>query len=272
MNLLNKGLNYAINSNPDNTQIIIDVETAINNNNLHTSQIQEIRTETANILKNTNTTLNKHNTKEHNILKELKDKPVYYLKSDKGNSTVIMDKQDYDKIMTDKIQNGPYRKQRTDPLPGMVKRVDKTLKECKLIFGNEINNLKESNPSLPRIKGLPKIHKPGSEMREIISSIGSPTHKIAKWLVNEFKNMPTQFASRSMKNSQNFTELVQNIGVEEDEILVSFDVKSLFPSISVKDTINLLENWLLSQHDDITWKKKVYKTYTTLHGRKLLFF
>ncbi|XP_062700128.1 uncharacterized protein LOC134284823 [Aedes albopictus] len=266
LTLLNKGLNYAVHSKPDSTQTIIDIETAINTNNLQTPQIQEIRTQTANTIQNTQQNkLNKEHLKEQRIIKELNQKPVFYLKADKGNKTVIMNKEDYDEIMNNKIQNGPYRKQRTDPLPGLVRRVDKTLKESTPVLGSVIKSLKESNPSLPRIKGLPKVHKPGNEMREIVSAIGSPTHKIAKYLVQEFQNMPKKFHSRSVKNSEQFTELVQNLSVNDDEILVSFDVKSLFPSIPVKEAINLLEDWLLNQYEDSNsdWIKKV-RTYIKL--------
>lgn len=65
LTLLNKGLTYAIPKKPDTTQTVIDIETAINNNNLQTSQIQKIRIHTANIIRNTNTTPPKQRT-QHN--------------------------------------------------------------------------------------------------------------------------------------------------------------------------------------------------------------
>ncbi|XP_055534819.1 uncharacterized protein LOC129724165 [Wyeomyia smithii] len=39
--------------------------------------------------------------------------------------------------------------------------------------------------------------------------------------------------------------------------MVSFDVTALFPSVPVKEAINLLEDWLLSQQCDNPWKTKV---------------
>lgn len=214
----------------------------------------------ANIIRNTNTT---PQNKEHNIIKQLNTKPVFYLRADKGNSTVIFDKSKYEEIMQNKIKHGPYRIQRTDPLPGMIRRVDKALKEAKPVLGNVVNSLKESNPSLPRIKGLPKVHKPGNEMREIVSAIGSPTHKIAKYLVQKFQNFPKQFHSKTVKNSKHFTEVIENLKIADDEVLVSFDVKSLFPSIPVKEAISLLEDWLLSQYEGTDWIKQV-RTYIKL--------
>ena len=191
------------------------------------------------------------------IVKELREKPVFYIKADKGNKIVIMDKDDYDEQMSQKINNGPYRQLRANPLPDMVKRFEKTVKECKDILEN-MGHLKNSNPTLPRIKGLPKIHKPGNEMREIISAEGSPTQKLAKWLVKEFQAMPKKFFSRSVKTTQEFASKLQNSGhISGDEIMVSFDVTALFPSVPVKEAMILLEDWLLQQKSNISWKVKV---------------
>lgn len=239
-------------------QAIIDMETVITNN--IPVQVQDtVRNITSEVLQNgKGHSLSKTEKEEIRILKDLKAKPVFYTKADKGNAVVILDKEDYDNRMLEKITNGPYRKLRVDPLPSMVKHVDKTLKECKSFIGSTTGQLKISNPVLPRIKGLPKIHKPGNEMREIISAEGSPTHKLAKWLVKEFQNMPKPFSSRSVKNTAEFTRELQASGnIGEDVIMVSFDVTALFPSVPVKEAINLLEDWLLKQSEDTTWKNKV---------------
>jgi hypothetical protein len=115
---------------------------------------------------------------------------------------------------------------------------------------------------LPRIRGQPKIHKPGNEIREIICSVGSPTHKLAKWLVNEFQTLQTN--TRQIQNTQEFTnKLLKSGKIEDDEMMVSFDVVALFPSVPLKDAINLLEDLLLRQHSDNNWKLKV-RTYLKL--------
>lgn len=244
LTLLNKGLAYAVTTEPNVEQIIVDVETAISHS--IPIQLQEsARNVTEEILETNFSQPKKQvNKDEIKALKELRDKPVYYTKADKGNAVVILDKEDYDNQMNDKITTGPYRQLRVDPLPGMVRHVEKTIKECKSLLGDATSRLKESSPVLPRIKGLPKIHKPGNEMREIVSAEGSPTHKLAKWLVKEFQSMPKPFESRSVSNTQEFASQLQASGdIQDDEIMVSFDVTALFPSVPVKEAINLLEEW-----------------------------
>lgn len=256
---LNKGLGYAVTSKPDVEQIIVDMETAITQN-VNIKDQNTARNIVADAIKTGQRS--KVNSDETRIVTELKKKPVYYMKADKGNAVVIMDKKDYDEQMEKKINEGPYRHLRVDPLPGLIRLTDKTLKDCKPIIGEA--RLKEANPILPRIKGLPKIHKPGQEMREIISAEGSPTHKLAKWLVQEFQSMPKPFPTSSVKNTQEFTQkLLESGTIEEDEIMVSFDVAALFPSVPVKDALNLLEDWLLPQKSDAAWKGKV-RTYLRL--------
>ncbi|XP_053687328.1 uncharacterized protein LOC128736855 [Sabethes cyaneus] len=151
-----------------------------------------------------------HHQKKRNpevrVAKKLKEKPVYYVKADKGNKVFIMDKEDYDNQRLDKINNGPYRQQRNDPLPEIVKRANRTIKECQPALGDCIGKLRTSSSTLQRIKGQPKIHKPETEMREIITANGSPTEKIAKWLVTEFQRMPIKFPSRSVSSTREFVE------------------------------------------------------------------
>ena len=50
--------------------------------------------------------------------------------------------------------------------------------------------VKPNNPIIPKVYGLPKIHKTGNKMRPIVSNIGAPTHKLAKWLVKRFESFP----------------------------------------------------------------------------------
>lgn len=145
-------------------------------------------------------------------------------------------------------------------LEDMVKQVNSTLKSCKELLeslNKKASSLRVSNPTLPRIKALPTVHKPGNEMREIISAVDAPTHKISKWLVEEFKRMPKPFPSRSVISSQEFTQRLLETGtITEDEIMVSFDVKALFPSVPVPNAIGMIRDWMESQYNEPGWRKK----------------
>jgi hypothetical protein len=48
----------------------------------------------------------------------------------------------------------------------------------------------------------------------------------------------------SVKNNINLIEKLSNIKIKENEILISFDVVALFPSIPIEITIGFLKEWL----------------------------
>lgn len=91
MDILNKGLNYAIRMpNPPVEELIADVEAAIKFNK--EEEKAYIRGVTTKIIEEAKNTPAKRNRSEIEIVNELKKKPVYYLKADKGNRIVIMTK------------------------------------------------------------------------------------------------------------------------------------------------------------------------------------
>lgn len=61
-------------------------------------------------------------------------------------------------------------------------------------------------------------------------------------------------------------ELLESGPIAEDEIMVSFDVKALFPSIPVNNAIGTLRDWLLSQYEGESWRQKTiqYVKFTKL--------
>ena len=100
------------------------------------------------------------------------------------------------------------------------------------------------NPRTPLLYGLPKVHKTGHPIRPVVSFIDSPCHKLSSWLnvilrkVTEFQNI------YSIKNSLQFANYLKNIDIPQGAILISLDVKNLFPSIPPSECITLIETLL----------------------------
>ena len=77
--------------------------------------------------------------------------------------------------------------------------------------------------------GLPKIHKPEVPLRPITSSINCPTYQASKHLASILSlQQRNQF---TVTNSNDFARKISNCTIEPHEIMVSFDVVSLFTSI-----------------------------------------
>lgn len=99
------------------------------------------------------------------------------------------------------------------------------------------------NPTVAFLYCLPKIHKNPVGMRPISSNIRTPTEKMAAWLVNEMKKYAVKHG-QSVKNSVDFVKQLEGFKLRRGEILVSFDVAALFPSVPVADALQSLRRHL----------------------------
>ncbi|GJQ78135.1 hypothetical protein Trydic_g2472 [Trypoxylus dichotomus] len=95
----------------------------------------------------------------------------------------------------------------------------------------------ESRP--PRLYGLPKIHKPGNPLRPILSAYGSPTELI-KYVAKQLAQY-TGNTKSFVKDSENFIKILQQHEITNEDLLVSFDVESLFTNLPVEETLEIIK-------------------------------
>lgn len=247
--LLNKGLKFAI---PPVKPPIEDLVTAIQCGTTYTNvpAKQELLLHSTCVLREAKSKqqLNNEALHLHKIIKNIKSKNITVSKADKGNSIVILDYSEYLRRMELMLSEGDYTELNFNPLNKMRNSVHESLnKYCNIIGKSTVWKLKNSNPQVPRLYGLPKIHKPGDSMRPIVSNINAPTQKISKWLIEQFSLLEPP-PSLSVKNSIDFVNKVKDLRITRNEMMVSFDVKSLFPSIPINKALDLLKKWLVSRN------------------------
>ena len=92
-----------------------------------------------------------------------------------------------------------------------------------------------------KLYGLPKLHKPNIPMRPIVSFCGSPTYPLSKYLTNVLKPLTDQ-SRHKLQSTENFIDAIKTIQIPDDHKLASFDVKSLFTSISLQLALDCTEN------------------------------
>ena len=99
--------------------------------------------------------------------------------------------------------------------------------------------LRSSDSALPRIYGLPKIHKPNFPLRPIVSFIGTATYQLSKFLKQILVPVVgnTQY---TVKNSSEFVELISFIKLGKSKTQVSFDVVSLLTSVPLKTATTIV--------------------------------
>nr|VZI51841.1 unnamed protein product [Spirometra erinaceieuropaei] len=172
---------------------------------------------------------------ENEALRTLKaDKSIVILPADKGRSTVVLNKEDYvnkvEALLGDRTAYIPCEGDMTKALMSKINKDLASLRKSKAITRLDWQRMKPKDSAIARFYGLPKVHKPGTPLRPIVSLRGTPTFGLAKWLFQRLKFL-TQGSETTIHSAERFLEKLQGIQLTDDEVMVSFDVVSLFTSI-----------------------------------------
>jgi hypothetical protein len=113
---------------------------------------------------------------------------VLILPADKGRSTVLLDRDTYNEKVNTLLSDGKtYARLDKDPtkqFKSELKGILKELKEEGAIDNTLYYKLNPTACDKPKLYGLPKIHKKDAPLRPIVSSIGSVTHDIARFVAD----------------------------------------------------------------------------------------
>ena len=107
-------------------------------------------------------------------------------------------------------------------------------------------------PCPPKFYGLPKIHKPDTPLRPIVSSCGSVTYGMAKELANILKPLVGK-SPHHVNSTQDFVKQAKHITLAPGECLSPYDVSALFTSVPADPAINIIKDLL---EKDQTLKEK----------------
>ena len=106
---------------------------------------------------------------------------------------------------------------------------------------------------MAHLYGLPKTHKTPLAMRPILSACATYNYQLAKWL--ESKLQPLSYNEFTVHDTLDFAEEITKVKIKQGDVLVSYDVFSLFTSIPIDKTIELLtdrtfcNNWFNLSYD-----------------------
>ncbi|XP_065369064.1 uncharacterized protein LOC135961492 [Calliphora vicina] len=103
----------------------------------------------------------------------------------------------------------------------------------------------------PELYGLPKIHKDGIPLRPISASMKLPCYSLSKYIGTILRNIVSP--KYNIQNSVELKRKLESVSLENDDIMVSFDVVSLFTNIPIHLAIrNILDKWkTLKEHTAI---------------------
>ena len=107
--------------------------------------------------------------------------------------------------------------------------------------------LKPNDSPAPSFYGQQKIHKPEVPIRNIVSYSGFPLYNLSKYIAF-LKLENAENESNNAKNSITFSNFIKNVPIEDDEIMVSFDVTFLYTNIPIIDRLNIINDYV--KNDD----------------------
>ncbi|CAF3362230.1 unnamed protein product [Rotaria sp. Silwood2] len=188
---------------------------------------------------------------EFNAIKSLKNnKNIIICRADKGNSIVILNKEDY----INKINEILKQKQFKPSKQGIIKEKEKSMNKCilklyndKIIEKDTYWKIHSTCSSYATLYGQPKIHKANYPLRPIISSIGAYNHDLSKYLYYIIKNNRPSQSFSYIKDSYELVKKITGIHDSSNQIMISFDVDNLYTNVPVNEAIEVTLDMLFKR-------------------------
>ena len=99
---------------------------------------------------------------------------------------------------------------------------------------NQTLNGRSMGGQIPRLYGLAKVHKKNIPLRPVLSIPGSPYQKTAQQVT---KWLPVVPESKINSSTQKTVDSSKRTTLEPDEVIISFDVTSLYTNVPIKEAI-----------------------------------
>ena len=187
----------------------------------------------------------------HRTLKNLSNEnSIKVCRFDKGNGVAILDSKSYCEklslIVNDASKFSPVNFDINNQSLSTVTKAPWILKEksiryylntyFKFLDETTLWKLSPTGTVPGKLYGLAKVHKTGCPLRPVNCMVNTPEYNISKYLDTLIKPLvPSEF---SVKSTYDFLEKIKSTQLAKTDVLVSFDVVSLFTNVPRVHTIN----------------------------------
>ena len=93
------------------------------------------------------------------------------------------------------------------------------------------------------------VTQDGTPLRPILSMTGSSHHKLGKWLASLLQPVLDRFSSHCISDSFAFVKTMQNLDIDPNVFMCSFDMSSLFTNVPLDETFKICSDALYDDSD-----------------------
>jgi hypothetical protein len=222
--------------------------------------------------------LSTHHKQFLRILKDLAlDRKLIVTKPDKGNGVVLLDRDAYvEKMLLILQDTSKFTSCSEDWLTEVFRCEDKVNRFANSLYKDGIMNehqkkLAYASGSKPGVMyGVPKVHKLGTPLRPILSTVGTYNYQLSKYLINLLS--PLAGNVYSVKDSFTFASELGSLR-NDNYFMASFDVESLFTNIPIAETIQIILSKVFPKDSDVFngFNKKQFRKLLELCTRDNIF-
>ena len=209
---------------------------------------------------NTNVNQNYHKT----LTNLKKDKSIKVCSYDKGNGIVIVNSKDYyeklDTIILDdsKFKEVPAPNSKSNPVIRNEKNIRDYLRSNLhgKISQQDFDRIYPSGSQPGKLYGLCKVHKDGMPFRPVVSMLNTAEYYLAKYLDSIIK--PHLASEFMLDSTASFLDRLKTFIFKPNDILVSFDVVSLFTNVPLTETIDMIADDIYKSKNKPNFEKEVF--------------
>lgn len=168
--------------------------------------------------------------------------------ADKGRTTVIIYKHDYDEKVHTFLTENDINATPKNPLNKDCKLIWDTLQQCNLIFSkNHIIQLTPKNPTPPRLNARLKIQTPNKPIWPVVKNKNAPTYRIAKKLNDILKQRLQMENQYNTLNSEKWAHNISALKINNNHKMITYDIKDLYVNIPKEETLTITKQQLLKK-------------------------
>ena len=125
------------------------------------------------------------------------------------------------------------------------KQMQQALQKCdSLIEKGKNRYLMNIIPTAPKLNAYIKTHKEDQPIRPVINNMQAPSYKAAKFLNRKLQNLIFLPNTHTIKNSLELEIELNNIQINENNRIITLDIKDLYVNLPTKNILRITAFWL----------------------------